>query len=298
MKRNFLTCLMVAFSTLFSMAQDSAGLLEVGTPAPDLVSGNRVFSLGQFRGRCVVLHFWASWGMNIKEDMAKMKELYEQYDIQGVEFVGVSYDTDKDALDKFLKNETIKWRTLCELKEWNEAQTVADYRLSKLPTMYLLDTEGKVLLATDNIGKLGDMLKKLQKNHQLVAPGLEGEDHPAQFVGGVPVLMKFLASNVKYPTIAERFRIEGKVIVSFVVEQDGKVNISDAKMAEFYDHFHLPKYEQLSDDRKKEIIEVGKRQLINEALRVAALMPDWIPAKRRGKDIKAMHTLPITFRLQ
>lgn len=143
MKRNFLTCLMVAFSTLFSMAQDSAGLLEVGTPAPDLVSGNRVFSLGQFRGRCVVLHFWASWGMNIKEDMAKMKELYEQYDIQGVEFVGVSYDTDKDALDKFLKNETIKWRTLCELKEWNEAQTVADYRLSKLPTMYLLDTEEK-----------------------------------------------------------------------------------------------------------------------------------------------------------
>ena len=69
-------------------------------------------------------------------------------------------------------------------------------------------------------------------------------------------------------------------------------------MAEFYDHFNSPKYEQLSDDRKKEIVEVGKRQLINEALRVAALMPDWIPAKRRGKDIRMTHTLPITFRLE
>jgi hypothetical protein len=110
--------------------------------------------------------------------------------------------------------------------------------------------------------------------------------------------MKFLASNVHYPTIPERFRLEGKVVVSFVVEKDGKVSITDAKMAEFYDHFNLPKYEQLSDDRKKEIIEVGKRQLINEALRVAALMPDWIPAKRRGKDIRMTHTLPITFRLE
>lgn len=298
MKKTILTCLMVAFSTLFSLAQDSAGLLEVGTVAPDLVSGGRVFSLEQFRGRCVVLHFWASWGMNVKEEMAKMKDLYNKYDIQGVEFVGVSYDTDKEALDKFLKKESIQWRTLCELKDWKEAQTVTDYRLSKLPTMYLLDMEGKVLLATDNIGKLGDMLKKLQKNQQLVAPDLKGEDHPTQFPGGLQALMKFLASNVHYPTIPERFRLEGKVVVSFVVEKDGKVSITDAKMAEFYDHFNSPKYEQLSDDRKKEIVEVGKRQLINEALRVAALMPDWIPAKRRGKDIRMTHTLPITFRLE
>ena len=46
---------------------------------------------------------------------------------------------------------------------------MTDYRLSKLPTMYLLDMEGKVLLATDNIGKLGDMLKKLQKNQPLIS---------------------------------------------------------------------------------------------------------------------------------
>lgn len=51
MKKTILTCLMVAFSTLFSLAQDSNGLLEVGTVATDLVSGGRVFSLEQFRGK-------------------------------------------------------------------------------------------------------------------------------------------------------------------------------------------------------------------------------------------------------
>ena len=298
MKRNILACLMVAFSTLFSMAQDFGDLLEVGTAAPDLVNGEgSVFSLEQFRGRCVVLHFWASWCSNIKEDMAKMKELYDKYDIQGVEFVGVSYDTDKETLDKYLKKESIKWRIICELKEWKETTTAKDYRLSKIPTMYLLDTEGKVLLATENIGKLGGMLKKLQKNQQLVASSLEGEDRLPQIIGGVPMLVKFLSSNLKYPKIADRFHLEGRVVVSFVVEKDGKVNVSDAKMVEFNDQFNLPKYEQLTDERKNEIIEAGKQQMINEAMRVAGLMPNWIPAKRRGKEIRVTHSLPITFKL-
>ena len=67
---------------------------------------------------------------------------------------------------------------------------------------------------------------------------------------------------------------------------------------ELNDVFHLPKYERLSDERKNQIIEEGKRQMINEARRVACLMPDWIPAKRRGKEVRVSHTLPITFKLQ
>ena len=92
---------MVAFSALSSMAQDFGGLLDVGTVAPDLVNekGN-VLSLEKYRGRCVVLHFWATWSPNCKKDMAKMKELYATYDIQGVEFIGVSYDTEQETLKK------------------------------------------------------------------------------------------------------------------------------------------------------------------------------------------------------
>ena len=60
--------------------------------------------------------------------------------------------------------------------------------------------------------------------NQLVAPSLAGEDRPTEFVGGVPVLMKFLASNVNYPNVAERFRLEGKVVVSFVARRQEKRN--------------------------------------------------------------------------
>lgn len=299
MKSKILTCFMFAFSALSSMAQDFGGLLDVGTVAPDLVNekGN-VLSLENNRGRCVVLYFWASWCPNIEEYTPKMKELFATYDMKGVEFIGVSYDTDKETLDKYLKKESIQWKTICELKEWKETNTAKDYRLNKIPTMYLIDTEGKVVLATENIGKLKGMLKKMQNNRQLVAPSLEGEDQLPQFVGGIPVLMKFLGANLRYPSIAERFRMEGKVVVDFVIEKDGKVNVTGAKVTELNDVFHLPKYERLSDERKNQIIEEGKRQMINEARRVACLMPDWIPAKRRGKEVRVSHTLPITFKLQ
>ena len=237
------------FSALSSMAQDFGGLLDVGTVAPDLVNekGN-VLSLEKYRGRCVVLHFWATWSPNCKIDMAKMKELYATYDIQGVEFIGVSYDTEQETLKKYLKNESIHWRNICEFKEWKETNTAKDYRLSKIPTMYLLDTEGKVLLATVETDKLKGKLDELQKNHKLVIPSLAGQDHLPQFTGGTPVLIKFLSSNLKYPKIAARYHIEGKIIVNFIVEKDGKVNIENTRMINVKDQFHLPKYGSLRKD--------------------------------------------------
>ena len=298
MKSKILTCFMFAFSALSSMAQDFGGLLDVGTVAPDLVNekGN-VLSLEKYRGRCVVLHFWATWSPNCKKDMAKMKELYATYDIQGVEFIGVSYDTEQETLKKYLKNESIHWRNICEFKEWKETNTAKDYRLSKIPTMYLLDTAGKVLLATVETDKLKGKLDELQKNHKLVIPSLAGQDHLPQFTGGTPVLIKFLSSNLKYPKIAARYHIEGKIFVNVIVEKDGKVNIENTRMINVKDQFHLPKYDKLTHEQKQEILEESKRQMINESLRVVGLMPDWKPAKRRGKEVRCKHMLPITFKI-
>lgn len=303
MRSSILISIIVVFSTLCSMAQDidekyTGDLLEVGTVAPDLVNEKgSVLSLEKYRGRCVVLYFWATWCPNCKKDMAKMKELYDAYDIQGVEFIGVSYDTEKETLEKYLKKESIHWRNICEFKEWKETNTAKDYRLSQIPTVYLLDTDGKVLLATVEIDKLKGKLDELQKNRQLVIPSLAGQDHLPQFTGGTPVLINFLSSNLKYPKIADRYQIEGKILVNFLVEKDGKVNIINAKVINYKDQFHLPKYDKLTDEQKQEILEESKQQMINEALRVAGLMPDWQPAKRRGKEVRVKHTLPISFKI-
>ena len=94
-----------------------------------------------------------------------------------------------------------------------------------------------------------------------------------QFPGGMGEAMKFLAQNIKYPAVAQQAKIEGRVIVQFLVKENGKV--ADIK-----------------------VMRGVSPELDAEAMRVVGLMPDWIPGKQRGKAVAVKYTMPIMFRLQ
>ena len=94
-----------------------------------------------------------------------------------------------------------------------------------------------------------------------------------QFPGGMGEAMKFLAQNIKYPVAALQAKIEGRVIVQFLVKENGKV--VDIK-----------------------VMRGVSPELDAEAMRVVGLMPDWIPGKQRGKAVAVKYTMPIMFRLQ
>ena len=94
-----------------------------------------------------------------------------------------------------------------------------------------------------------------------------------EFPGGMGEAMKFLAKNIKYPVAAQQAKIEGRVIVQFVVERDG--SISD---------IHT--------------VRSVSPELDAEAIRVVSLMPKWKPGKQRGKAVAVKYTMPIMFRLQ
>ena len=94
-----------------------------------------------------------------------------------------------------------------------------------------------------------------------------------QFPGGPAALMEFLSKNVKYPQEAYKNGIQGRVIVTFVVNKDG--SISDAKVVKSVDP-----------------------QLDEEALRVVHSMPNWIPGRQNGEPVNVKYTVPITFKLQ
>ena len=94
-----------------------------------------------------------------------------------------------------------------------------------------------------------------------------------EFPGGMGALMKFLGSNIKYPTIAQENGVQGRVIVQFVVNKDG--SIVDAKVMRSVDPY-----------------------LDKEALRVVSSMPKWKPGKQRGKAVRCRYTVPVMFRLQ
>ena len=94
-----------------------------------------------------------------------------------------------------------------------------------------------------------------------------------EFPGGMGEAMKFLAKNIKYPVAAQQAKIEGRVIVQFVVERDGSISDIHAMRG-------------VNPD------------LDAEAIRVVSLMPKWKPGKQRGKAVAVKYTMPIMFRLQ
>lgn len=97
------------------------------------------------------------------------------------------------------------------------------------------------------------------------------EQQPS-FPGGREELFKYLAYNVRYPIDAAKNKIEGRVLVTFVVEHDG--SISNVNVANSV-------YPSLD----------------KESIRVVSGMPKWIPGKDNGKTIRVKYTIPITFRL-
>ena len=111
------------------------------------------------------------------------------------------------------------------------------------------------------------------------APQKEGEmifqvvEEMPQFPGGMQEALNFLGTHIRYPVAAQEAKIEGRVIVGFVVGKDGSV--SDIK-----------------------VVRGINPELDAEAVRVVSMMPKWIPGKQRGKAVAVKYTMPIMFRLQ
>ncbi len=93
------------------------------------------------------------------------------------------------------------------------------------------------------------------------------------FPGGQSALMEYLSKNVKYPVVAQENGVQGRVVVSFVVERDGSV--TDVTVVKSVDP-----------------------SLDREAQRVISSMPKWIPGKQNGQAVRVKYNVPVSFRLQ
>ena len=160
----FVSCLATSMVAQDLDSLSARDLLTVGTIAPDLTDaeGNTI-SLEKYRGQYVVMDFWASWCPDCRKDMPQMKELYAQYSGKGVQFLGVSFDTTREALDNYLQKEAIAWPQVTELKKMKESKMAQAYHIKWIPSIYVIDPNGKVLLATVEIEKLKTLLGEIKK---------------------------------------------------------------------------------------------------------------------------------------
>ena len=98
------------------------------------------------------------------------------------------------------------------------------------------------------------------------------EQQPA-FPGGQGALLQWLSQNIHYPAVAEENGIQGRVVVSFVVEKDGSIS-------------------------NVQVVRGVDPSLDKEAARVVKAMPKWTPGKQNGQAVRVKYNVPVTFKLQ
>ena len=162
---------LVAMS-LFAQEQDldlqyATELLKPGTPAPDFtltdINGNSV-SLRDFQGRQVVLVFWASWCPDCRAEVPALKKMQTQADPRKVAFVAVSFDRTKEAWEKYVKENEMTGVQLFETAPRKESEVNTAYHVKWIPSLYLIDEQGKVALSTVVLEKVAKALDiKLNK---------------------------------------------------------------------------------------------------------------------------------------
>ena len=146
-------------------AKYATELVKAGTLAPDFkmkTIDGKTFQLSKLRGRTVVLDFWASWCPDCRKDAPEVVRMQKEYGPQGVEFVGVSMDTDVEAWKKGCEQFGITYTQVSELKKFKETAISKLYGVKWIPSMVVIDKDGKVALSTVLTYKVDKLLKELR----------------------------------------------------------------------------------------------------------------------------------------
>jgi thiol-disulfide isomerase/thioredoxin len=117
------------------------------------------FDWAQYRGKVVLIDFWATWCGPCIAELPNVKKNYDLYHKRGFDVVGISLDDDRDALLEFVKKEGNPWVNLNDGASGNPAAKL--YGINSIPTVILVDKEGKVVSIRARGAELGNLLAKL-----------------------------------------------------------------------------------------------------------------------------------------
>ncbi len=133
---------------------------SIGSEAPDFTlktKDGKEVSLSSFRGKYVLIDFWASWCQPCRHENPNSVKVYKQYNIQGFEILGVSLDKDKDAWIKAVKDDGLTWTQVID----PDGSVANKYSVNSIPSTFLLDKEGKIVAKNLRGDALNKQMEKL-----------------------------------------------------------------------------------------------------------------------------------------
>ena len=140
-------------------------LVKAGMAAPDFKMKTPDFKIIQLskyaKGKTVVLDFWASWCPDCRKDAPEVVRMYEKYHQYGIEFIGISMDTDVEAWKKAIEKFGITYPQVSELKKFKETEIAKAYGVKWIPSMVVVGPDGQVKLSSVLTYKVDKYLKEL-----------------------------------------------------------------------------------------------------------------------------------------
>lgn len=137
--------------------------IQPGQTAPDFTlpdtDGNLV-SLSSFRGQYVLMDFWASWCPDCRRENPAVVALYQQYKEKNFTVLGVSLDRSREPWLKAIEKDGLTWTHVSDVKGW-QSEPAQLYAIRWIPTTYLLDTEGKIILVATDIKQIKEKLAEI-----------------------------------------------------------------------------------------------------------------------------------------